>query len=121
MISSNHVITLESIVNILMGYVTPWKTVAYSVTSHVLVDRSLLNTIQTFLFREGAIYGLGLAMSSLSVDTEISVNDRAKLSYSKMVEYFHDVKRDRNCKKLQVLNILSYFPCYKDYDVTYTI
>ncbi|XP_028417258.1 focadhesin-like [Dendronephthya gigantea] len=56
---------------------------------------------------EGAIYGLGLAMSSLSYDTDVLVNDRAKSSYSKMVECFNNerVKRDQDCKKLQELGI----------------
>ena len=56
--------------------------------------------MSSLLSREGAIFGLGLAMSSLNKEIEAPMSIQS--IYSKMIGYFENVAHDQYSQKVQV-------------------
>lgn len=61
-----------------------------------------------FFLREGAIFGLGLAMSSLQ--KEATNKARVESVYSKMIEYLEVELHHKNIAKIQVYFVLKFLP-----------
>jgi hypothetical protein len=63
----------------------------------------------SLLFREGAIFGVGLAISSLCKEAEISaISIRVQSVHSEMVEYFERVIHDQDIQKIQVTTFTNF-------------